>query len=113
MGCPAISFGWGRGHIRMNNAAFRRHGLAEVAVGPAELRAALDRALAKEKAEDMSFAALPSAASVVLTPNTAKPPPKKPAPRISTREPIVAKPFSKFTVTVEYIELVPPPAPGT
>jgi UDP-N-acetylglucosamine:LPS N-acetylglucosamine transferase len=65
-GCPAISFGWGRGHIRMNNAAFRRHGLADVAVGPAELRAALDRALAEEKGEDMSFAALPSAASVVL-----------------------------------------------
>jgi len=65
-GCPAISFGWGRGHIRMNNAAFRRYGLAEVAVGPAELRAALGRALAEEKAEDMSFAALPSAASVVL-----------------------------------------------
>jgi processive 1,2-diacylglycerol beta-glucosyltransferase len=65
-GCPAISFGWGRGHIRMNNAAFRRYGLADVAVGPAELRAALDRALSEEKAEDMSFAALPSAASVVL-----------------------------------------------
>src|SRR5262249_57464786 len=30
-GCPAISFGWGRGHIRLNNAAFRRFGLAEVA----------------------------------------------------------------------------------
>jgi processive 1,2-diacylglycerol beta-glucosyltransferase len=65
-GCPAISFGWGRGHIRMNNAAFRRYGLADVAVGPAELRAALDRALAKRKEQDLSFAALPSAASVVL-----------------------------------------------
>ena len=30
-GCPAISFGWGRGHIRVNNAAFRRLGLVDVA----------------------------------------------------------------------------------
>ena len=65
-GCPAISFGWGRGHIRMNNAAFRRFGLADVAVGTAELRAALSRALAQRKDQDLSFAALPSAASVVL-----------------------------------------------
>ena len=28
-GCPAISYGWGRGHIRVNNAAFRRYGLAD------------------------------------------------------------------------------------
>ncbi len=65
-GCPAISFGWGRGHIRMNNAAFRRFGLADVAVGVTELRAALGRALAQRKEQDLSFAALPSAASVVL-----------------------------------------------
>jgi UDP-N-acetylglucosamine:LPS N-acetylglucosamine transferase len=65
-GCPAISFGWGRGHIRMNNAAFRRYGLADVAVGPAQLGAALNRALAERKEQDLSFAALPSAASVVL-----------------------------------------------
>jgi UDP-N-acetylglucosamine:LPS N-acetylglucosamine transferase len=65
-GCPAISFGWGRGHIRMNNAAFRRFGLAEVAVGAPELRSALRRALAQGKEQDLSFAALPSAASVVL-----------------------------------------------
>ena len=65
-GCPAISFGWGRGHIRMNNTAFRRFGLADVAIGADELRAALSRALARRKAQDLSFAALPSAASVVL-----------------------------------------------
>jgi len=44
-GCPAISFGWGRGHIRLNNAAFRRFGLAEVADTEAELRSALVQAL--------------------------------------------------------------------
>jgi UDP-N-acetylglucosamine:LPS N-acetylglucosamine transferase len=65
-GCPAISFGWGRGHIRMNNAAFRRFGLADVAIGADELRTALSRALAQRKEQDLSFAALPSAASVVL-----------------------------------------------
>lgn len=65
-GCPAISFGWGRGHIRMNNAAFRRFGLADVAIGTDELRASLSRALAQRKEQDLSFAALPSAASVVL-----------------------------------------------
>jgi processive 1,2-diacylglycerol beta-glucosyltransferase len=27
-GCPTISFGWGRGHVRVNNEAFRRFGLA-------------------------------------------------------------------------------------
>jgi len=26
-GCPAVSYGWGRGHVRVNNAAFRRFGL--------------------------------------------------------------------------------------
>ena len=30
-GCPTISFGWGRGHVRVNNEAFRRFGLAQVA----------------------------------------------------------------------------------
>ena len=44
-GCPAISYGWGRGHLRLNNEAFRRFGLAQVAGTPAELRVALRRAL--------------------------------------------------------------------
>ena len=30
-GCPTISYGWGRGHIRANNEAFARYGIAEVA----------------------------------------------------------------------------------
>ena len=45
-GCPAISYGWGRGHVRVNNAAFRRFGLAEVAETRSELHRALERALA-------------------------------------------------------------------
>jgi len=65
-GCPTISYGWGRGHIRLNNAGYRRLGLADVVLSRAGLAAALERALAGRKPQDLSFAALPSAASLVL-----------------------------------------------
>jgi processive 1,2-diacylglycerol beta-glucosyltransferase len=65
-GCPTISFGWGRGHLKANNAAFRRFGLAEVAASQGELRGSLTRALISRGAPDTSYASLPSAASVVL-----------------------------------------------
>jgi processive 1,2-diacylglycerol beta-glucosyltransferase len=65
-GCAPISYGWGRAHIRVNNRAYVRHGLAQVAATPEDLRAALERALAQRPEPDRSFAALPSAASVVL-----------------------------------------------
>jgi UDP-N-acetylglucosamine:LPS N-acetylglucosamine transferase len=65
-GCPTISFGWGRGHIRANNAAFRRYGIAEVAATQTELARALGAALAARRAPGLALAALPSAASLVL-----------------------------------------------
>ncbi len=65
-GCPTISYGWGRGHIRANNEAFQRYGLAEVAASRHELVPALRGALRARRAADLTFAALPSAASVVL-----------------------------------------------
>jgi UDP-N-acetylglucosamine:LPS N-acetylglucosamine transferase len=65
-GCPAVSFGWGRGHIRLNNAAFRRFGLAEVAGTEDELASALRRALDEPRRPDLAYGALPSAASFVL-----------------------------------------------
>lgn len=65
-GCAPISYGWGRAHIRVNNRAYVRFGLAQVAGDPTELRDALARALAHRPEPDLSFAALPSAASVVL-----------------------------------------------
>ena len=65
-GCAPISYGWGRAHIRVNNKAYVRFGLAQVATDPTELRDALARALAQRPEPDRSFAALPSAASVVL-----------------------------------------------
>ena len=65
-GCPAISFGWGRGHIRVNNEAYRRFGLAEVAETRSELASALVRALESRPASDLGYALRESAASVVL-----------------------------------------------
>ena len=66
-GCPTISYGWGRGHIRANNAAFRRYGIAEVVAGEAELELALRGALASRPAPGMALGSLPSAASLVLS----------------------------------------------
>jgi UDP-N-acetylglucosamine:LPS N-acetylglucosamine transferase len=64
--CPAVSYGWGRGHVREHNKEFRRFGLARVANSDAELRAALRDALENPSVKPFGFAALPSAASVVL-----------------------------------------------
>jgi hypothetical protein len=53
----------------------------------------------------------PPPASVVLTASPSAASTKAASPRItSTAAPIVTKPFSRFTVTVEYIELVAPKA---
>ncbi|HEY0416675.1 MAG TPA: glycosyltransferase [Gaiellaceae bacterium] len=66
-GCPTISYGWGRGHIRANNAAFRRYGIAEVVGSARELEQALAAALRTRRAPGLALAALPSAASLVLS----------------------------------------------
>jgi processive 1,2-diacylglycerol beta-glucosyltransferase len=65
-GLPAISYGWGRGHLRLNNSAFTRFALAEVVLNPDRLSAAMQRALARERAPVEEFRTLPSAASFVL-----------------------------------------------
>jgi UDP-N-acetylglucosamine:LPS N-acetylglucosamine transferase len=65
-GCRVISYGWGHAHVRVNNRAFERYGLAEVAADRAELGPALVRALAAPRVADYSFNELPSAASEVL-----------------------------------------------
>jgi processive 1,2-diacylglycerol beta-glucosyltransferase len=65
-GCPTISYGWGRGHIRVNNAAFRRYGIAEVVAGRRDLNRALRAALTSRPAPGLSIGSLPSAASLVL-----------------------------------------------
>ena len=65
-GCGVVSYGWGLGHVRVNNEAFVRFGLAEVARSRAELAPSMRRALAAKPAPDDSFARLPSAASEIL-----------------------------------------------
>ena len=61
-----ISYGWGIGHIRANNRAYRRFGLADVATTHAELDAALRRALAHRPEPDLSLTRIPSAAAEIL-----------------------------------------------
>jgi UDP-N-acetylglucosamine:LPS N-acetylglucosamine transferase len=65
-GCGVVSYGWGLGHVRVNNEAFLRFGLAEVADSRAELEPAMRRTLAAKPVPDRSFAELPSAAAAVL-----------------------------------------------
>jgi processive 1,2-diacylglycerol beta-glucosyltransferase len=65
-GCAAISFGWARGHIRRNDAALRRFGLAAVVGSREELGRALTHALQQPRRPDPRFAGLSSAASHVL-----------------------------------------------
>jgi UDP-N-acetylglucosamine:LPS N-acetylglucosamine transferase len=65
-GCPTISYGWGRGHIRVHNTAFRRLGYAEVAATREELSTALRAALVSRPVPDFALDQLPSAASLVL-----------------------------------------------
>ncbi len=67
VGCRPISYGWGGGHIRLNNRAFVRHGIADVVTSRAALRTAIERALAApRRPRSAEFAALPSAATMVL-----------------------------------------------
>jgi UDP-N-acetylglucosamine:LPS N-acetylglucosamine transferase len=65
-GCAVISYGWGRGHIRANNRAYRRFGLAEVAGTREELAGALRRALDSRPEPDLAYARLMTAAAAVL-----------------------------------------------
>jgi processive 1,2-diacylglycerol beta-glucosyltransferase len=66
-GTRVISYGWGAGHIRVNNRAFAKLGMADVARTPAELRAALHHALARgPRTPDRSYERLPHAADEVL-----------------------------------------------
>jgi processive 1,2-diacylglycerol beta-glucosyltransferase len=65
-GCTPISYGWGRGHIRMHNNAFRRFGIADVVTTQSDLAGAIRRAIASTRTPDTSFAHLPSAASTVM-----------------------------------------------
>jgi processive 1,2-diacylglycerol beta-glucosyltransferase len=65
-GCHVISYGWGVGHVRLNNHAYRRFGLATVARRRRDLGAAIRAALAHPRPPDTSYGALPAAADLVL-----------------------------------------------
>lgn len=75
----------------------------EVEVDPASAEEVLRHATADEVVPEPT----PIAPSVVLS-LEAKPAPAKKSPAGPSAAPIVAKPYSRFTVTVEYVELVPP-----
>jgi hypothetical protein len=65
-GCRVISYGFGAGHVRINNRAYERFGLAEVARSRSELGPALRRALGQRGEPDPRFAQLPSPALLTL-----------------------------------------------
>jgi processive 1,2-diacylglycerol beta-glucosyltransferase len=71
-GCPMVSYGWGRGHIRKHNEAFRRHGLATVAATRPQLQRALADALARGPMPTAPVDGLPTAASFVLAAGDAR-----------------------------------------
>jgi UDP-glucose 4-epimerase len=66
-GCPVVSFGFSAGHLRANNAAFERFGLAEVARSEHELESMLRHLTRERRSPDSSFASLPSIASRTLS----------------------------------------------
>src|SRR3954447_19333823 len=65
-GCPVVSYGFSAGHLRANNAAFERFGLAEVARSDHELASVLRHITRERRSPDSSFASLPSIASRAL-----------------------------------------------
>ena len=65
-GCPVVSYGFSAGHLRANNAAFERFGLAEVARSEHELESVLRHVTKERRSPDSSFASLPSIASRAL-----------------------------------------------
>ncbi len=65
-GCPVVSYGFSAGHLRANNAAFERFGLAEVARDRHELESVLRHVTRERHSPDSSFASLPSISSRVL-----------------------------------------------
>jgi UDP-N-acetylglucosamine:LPS N-acetylglucosamine transferase len=66
-GCPVVSYGFAAGHLRANNAAFERFGLAEVARSEHELGSVLRHLSRERRPPDSSFASLPSIASRTLS----------------------------------------------
>ncbi|HUK97294.1 MAG TPA: hypothetical protein VLV46_06520 [Gaiellaceae bacterium] len=67
-GCQPVSYGWSIGHVRVNERAFRRTGLARVARSRGELRTEIAAALAAGRRRPLApdYARLPHAADRIL-----------------------------------------------
>ena len=66
-GTHAVSYGWGHGHIRINNRAYERFGLAHVAATREQLAQLLPRLLREQRPRpEQAYATLPSVADLVL-----------------------------------------------
>lgn len=65
-GARVVSYGWGVGHISVNNRAYRALGLADVVEHRRGLAPAIRRALASPRRPDLSYGARPAAADLVL-----------------------------------------------
>jgi UDP-N-acetylglucosamine:LPS N-acetylglucosamine transferase len=65
-GMRVISYGWGVGHVRVNNRAYRRFGLAEVVGRRSGLRPAIRRALDAPRIADGAYGLRPAAAELIL-----------------------------------------------
>jgi processive 1,2-diacylglycerol beta-glucosyltransferase len=65
-GTRVISYGWGVGHLRLNNRAYLRFGLADVVADRRALAPAIRRALAAPRCPDLGYGGLPAAAELVL-----------------------------------------------
>lgn len=65
-GVRVISFGWGVGHIRINNEAYRRFGLADVVADPGDLSAAVRRAIDSPREPDLAYGTRPAAADLII-----------------------------------------------
>jgi UDP-N-acetylglucosamine:LPS N-acetylglucosamine transferase len=67
LGCRVISYGFSVGHVRLNEQAFARFGIADVASSPGQLQAAVEKGLAAPRTPQVArFAALPPAAMLIL-----------------------------------------------
>jgi UDP-glucose 4-epimerase len=69
-GCPVVSYGFAAGHVRLNNRALERFGLATVARTRRSLTSAAASALERRSHPDSRFRTLPSSASFVLRTRT-------------------------------------------
>jgi UDP-N-acetylglucosamine:LPS N-acetylglucosamine transferase len=65
-GCRPISYGWGVAHIRANNEAFQRFGIADVVADREQLQPAIERAAKAPRRPFDGYGRLPSAAALVL-----------------------------------------------